>query len=71
MSVITITPGEHTSIDKATVIADALIAKGLVKEYRPVIELGDSIEVIPVDGADRTEIMQVFIDAKFNVLEKD
>jgi hypothetical protein len=70
IAVITVTAGEHPDIEDATSVIESLMQKGLITEFRPVPEI-DAIEVIPAQGADRTQIMQTFIDEHFNVIERE
>jgi hypothetical protein len=68
--VLTIVPERNPDIDQAAAIAKNQITQGRARELRPATVLGDAIEVIIDDGADRDAIAAEYLAAGFTLVEE-
>ena len=68
--VLTIVADRNPDIDQAAAIAKCQITQGRARELRPAVAVGDAIEVILDDRADRDAIVAEYIAAGFPLVEE-
>ncbi len=68
--ILTIVPDRNPDLDQAAAIAKCQITQGRASEVRPAAAVGDAIEVILDDAADRDAIVAEYIAAGFTLVEE-